>query len=891
MRILILLSLLFPFSCYSQVNLSQGLVAHWDFSGNANDVSGNNNNGIVNGATLSAGQAGIPNTAYSFNGSSWIQVPNSASLNFQNSVYSIYALVRPQGFYGGTCHGNDIIDKGDADFINGWYTLRFSDAYSSTFTNCSSPLNVTQQNFYPQQNNLTFSGSGYTPYIVPNTWYCVIAVADGSTLKLYVNGILVSTQVINGPMGTNVHDLFIGRKNSSTYPYWFTGDMDEIRMYDRELNIQEINTLCGCLPSLSTSPLLLSPDTSICNTATIQLNTDPNIDTNSIFWWSPTTGLSDSTSLNPTATVSSNATYVFNVLHKGCNLIDNGDFESGNTAFSSSYIYAANNTIEGEYFVGPNPQAWNGGLGVFGDHTTGTGNMLIVNGAPLANTSIWCKTVNVTPNTDYSFSAWLQNVNIWGATSNPPILQFSINSNLLGTPFNVTPTAGLWQQFFQTWNSGANTTATICIINQNTIASGNDFAIDDIEFAPFITQSDTINITLQTPPTILAGPDTSVCNGSQVQLIASGGTAYSWSPATYLNNTNISNPLSTPLAGTTYTVTGTDQSGCSNTATVSISTLPAPLIGATASPSTVCAGSPTTLTGSGGNSYSWSGGVVNGIAFVPQTSTTYTVTGTDASGCSNTSTVTVSVIQNLNLTVAPSAPLLCLGDSVQMTANGANTYSWSPSQGLSSSSGATVWGYPQYTTTYIVQGIDANGCSGSVAVTITVIDEVNLNVTKSGDAECKQNQVELQVSGAAQYVWSPVSLLSNPNGATTMATVDSTTTFYVTGIVGSCTANDSIIVYSYNNDANSIFIPTAFSPNGDGKNDCFRILHRANFKSYYLGIYNRYGELVFETDQADACWDGNFKNKEAELSTYYYYLKAETTCGKIFRKGDITLVR
>jgi len=102
---------------------------------------------------------------------------------------------------------------------------------------------------------------------------------------------------------------------------------------------------------------------------------------------------------------------------------------------------------------------------------------------------------------------------------------------------------------------------------------------------------------------------------------------------------------------------------------------------------------------------------------------------------------------------------------------------------------------------------------------------------------------------------------------------------------------DSIHVDLYNDDESMIYIPNAFSPNDDGNNDCLKVLNSAKFISFYFTIYNRWGQMVFESDDPTKCWNGYFKNQPANSSVYYYYLKAETRCGKIFKKGDITLIR
>src|SRR5258705_4476505 len=122
---------------FCQVNLGVGLMAYYPFSGNANDVSGNNNNPVFNNATLTADRFGNPNSAYSFNGtSSYTRILNSATLNF-NTQMSITAWVKVAGFYQGPCHGNRMIMKGDGDGLTGNYLLGYDDHGFTNGQNCS----------------------------------------------------------------------------------------------------------------------------------------------------------------------------------------------------------------------------------------------------------------------------------------------------------------------------------------------------------------------------------------------------------------------------------------------------------------------------------------------------------------------------------------------------------------------------------------------------------------------------------------------------------------------------------------------------------------------------------------------------------------------------------
>lgn len=639
-----------------QINLNQGLVAHWTFSGNAIDISGNNNNGTVNGVVPTIDINGIPNQAYYFDGNSYIEVANSASLNFPTDSFSIYTLVKPQGYYLGTCHGNSIIDKGNSDNIQGFYALRFDDGPYTNWANCANlVVDTAHQCFYIARINGALNPAPYTPYIVSNNWYCVIAICDGINLKLFVNGQLKSNIPVNGIPGTNNHNLFIGRKNSITYPYWFKGVIDEIRMYNRVLNTQEIDSLCAIV--------------------------------------------------NVPTSVIANFSYV-----------------------------------------------------------------------------------NIS--------------NCGSATYNFTDLSTTLNSNIIS-----------WN-----WDFGDGNTST----QQNP--------------THFYTASGTYNVKLKVT-----------------------------------NNFNQSDSI---------------------TQVVSVTVYPLPNVFASASSNSVCLGDPVTLNANGtANTYTWTGGVTNGVPFTPSNTNTYTVTGTDANGCTATSTVTVTVNAGLNVGITPNQPILCAGDSIMLTATGALNYVWNATPGLTNYNSATTWAYPAVNTTYIVTGSDANGCTGTASVTINVVDKITVLATKNRDVECGVNTIQLQGQGADTYTWSPAAVLSNPNAAWTNATITETTTFYLTGSVGSCVGTDSITVYVYNNDEASIYIPNAFSPNGDGNNDCLRIKHKAKFEKYFFTIYNRWGQKLFETDDPNACWDGYYNGKEQSLETYFYYLKAKTTCGDIFKKGDVIIVK
>ena len=223
------------------------------------------------------------------------------------------------------------------------------------------------------------------------------------------------------------------------------------------------------------------------------------------------------------------------------NLVQNGNFESGNTGFTSGYDYCnAQNCLypEGYYAVGVNANFFHSAFTGF-DHTTGSGNFMVVNGAGSPNAIIWTETITVLAGVNYNFSAWVSSMDI----SNPAALQFQINSTNVGAVFNAPSDINDWANFFVTWNSGTATTATITILNQNTTLGGNDFGLDDISF---------LEVCPAPQPNL--GSDTSLCGHTSITLNANitptAATSIYWYDGT--NGTGITAPVthSISTAGT-----------------------------------------------------------------------------------------------------------------------------------------------------------------------------------------------------------------------------------------------------------------------------------------------------------------------------------------------------
>jgi gliding motility-associated-like protein len=312
--------------------------------------------------------------------------------------------------------------------------------------------------------------------------------------------------------------------------------------------------------------LIGNADTTVCSGTMVVFRTQPLLD----FCWSPAVNFDSLLSGTLFAAPTVTTTYHLTAIVAGENLVMNGDFENGNTGFTSGYQYAALNSDEGQYVVGSNAQIWHGGSGMepCPDHTTGRGNMMIVNGAPQAGVSVWTSNpMNVAANTNYAFSVWIESVDIFSPSS----LQFSINGTPLGNPVNADSISCSWHHYYTIWNSGSANSATVSLINNNIARFGNDFALDDISFAPVTIQQDSVTVAVKPLPHILAAKSNDIdCSVHSARLDASGGSAYSWTPAAGLSDPFSANPVATPDRTTTFTVNGAGSNGCIGFDTVTV---------------------------------------------------------------------------------------------------------------------------------------------------------------------------------------------------------------------------------------------------------------------------------------------------------------------------------
>ncbi len=236
--LIILVSLNSP-SAYCQGY--SGLVGRWTFNGDANDVSGNGLNGIVRGATLTAGINGLPNTAYLFNGTSdYITVPYNSLMN--TKIHSFCALLKPMGFYPYNSQGNSVIWRGDDISGTFSYQLEFFD---NAYDNSDLIYSPTQDVFAGWTGSTTSRTPQtdwyYTPTVDSGLWYAVVLTYDGNSTKIYVNSVLMDSFYNTCTYTSSTDSLNFGKsEDRPSYEFWFNGVLDEIRFYNRVLSPSEV---------------------------------------------------------------------------------------------------------------------------------------------------------------------------------------------------------------------------------------------------------------------------------------------------------------------------------------------------------------------------------------------------------------------------------------------------------------------------------------------------------------------------------------------------------------------------------------------------------------------------------------------------------------------------
>jgi gliding motility-associated-like protein len=331
----------------------------------------------------------------------------------------------------------------------------------------------------------------------------------------------------------------------------------------------------------------------------------------------------------------------------------------------------------------------------------------------------------------------------------PPVINFSFNNSCMNDTVsfsNQTQDPNLAQVTY-TWlfgNGSPNSTQTNPI---NIFPNAGTFNVSLIASnAGGCTDTLTQAVTIYPLPPVNAGNNVSVCPGNPVTLTATGAPSLTWETGTVNGGTYL------PANSTTLTVVGIDNNGCVNQDSMDITIYPGALVNA-GPDINVCLGSSVTITATGSNTYQWNNGITNGQTFTPPLgTTTYTVIGTSANGCTNVDSMVLTVFSNPGISAGPDQ-IVCAGDSTLLLGQGAVSYQWSG--GVSNG----TYFIPLSTGLWNVTGLDANGCIGYDTLQIIIPQPV---VFAGNDTSiCPGFSIPLNAVGTATYTWSTGTLNGN----------------------------------------------------------------------------------------------------------------------------------
>ena len=619
-------------------------------------------------------------------------------------------------------------------------------------------------------------------------------------------------------------------------------------------------------------------------------------------------------------------------------VIINGDFSDGNTAFTTELNPGSGFFCplcpEGTYALGTYAFFFHSDF-IGQDHTTGTGDFFIANAAAQEGINVWCQTVSVTPQTDYTFSFWVRDVTNNSDQHPLAILQANFNGTLVGSSIQAY---GGWQENTFVWNSGTETTVDICIQNFQSNPGGNDFGLDDI------------SMTACEPITLLhsadAGTDVVVCSGESIQIGSNNhqGYNYNWNNGENLSSITSSSPTFSYVNNSdqdvvfNYQVTIDSAGvGCITSDIIQITVRPA-FTFSLGNDLQICPGETYTLNaGDNWDSVVWSDSS-NGSTFSDNTPQTVQATVT-LNGCPLSDEITISEVSLPTVELGPdqaicetNAPLILnanvVGDwstgetssSIEVSQSGTYTFNYELQNCVVSDQVTiTVDTQPEVqipdnvilcegstvTLTSNLSGIWSNGTVGSSTV-VTEPGIYSIQVVNGTCSDIDGSTVTLMLppsvdlgpditicddqfasfdatfsENSTTYTWS--------NEATSPMILVNVPGAYEVILENACgTASDEIMLETTVCGWN-IFVPSAFTPNGDEINDGWSV-KGYNVSNLKVTVYNRFGDMVWETEAFEEEWHPD--PLQIGDDAYNYRIEGITYLGEnIVQHGYVRLLK
>ena len=434
------------------------------------------------------------------------------------------------------------------------------------------------------------------------------------------------------------------------------------------------------------------------------------------------------------------------------------------------------------------------------------------------------------------------------------------------------------------WQPGGFTTSTITV-NPNatttyTVTGNNNNCIS----------TDVVTVTINPPPYVFAGPDFSVCRGSQATMnVATTGTSYLWLPTTgIVGPNNTQSIIAAPTSNMSYTVSVTGAGGCISTDTINVSVNPLPTVTASSPDNSICVGNSTTVSAAGASTYSWIpttglGTPTSGTSTAnPSTSTTYQVIGTDANGCMDTASITITV-NPLPLVYITSTPTEC-GDTTGALINSGVVTGTAPFTFVVNGTPYSNLPTNLLGDDYVITTTDANGCSSTQTVPVQTVNGSFVN----GAANPTFGTYPLPVgfsssgsSGLTDWHWDFGDGLGAAN--TSSASYVYTAPGYYQVVVTAWNDNFGCAVYDTLwievVEEAVVTLPNVFTPNADGTNDGFNA-SLSGVKEVNIQVFNRWGSEVYNGKQSGLSpspqslqlWNGKTNGGNISDDGVYYYV-------------------
>lgn len=500
--------------------------------------------------------------------------------------------------------------------------------------------------------------------------------------------------------------------------------------------------------------------------------------------------------------------------------------------------------------------------------------------------------------TVYAFPVFNPSINVDGSCVQQPIRFFDATTTTFGV-------VNGWK-----WNFGDPTTQADTSYKKDTVWKYSAPGTYTVTLTSSNSKGceDTVTkvIVVRDQPIInLPFRDTLICSIDTLPLIVNASGTYTWTPNINIINPTSANPLVYPKDTITYTITVNDD-GCVNKDSIKVNVLDFITVDAGVD-STICKTDTIRLRPTSfALSYLWTASTGETVAPVkfplvkPLTVTKYYVTA-NLGKCQDKDSITITPIPYPEVTTSSVAPI-CFGNKIQLNANiVGSAFTWNPTNAMLNANTLTPTVAPSATTSYVISVTDDKGCPKPVkdTITVTVIPPVTVNAGR--DTSVVRNQpLQLMVQHdslpvGTTYNWTPSTWLNNSFIRNPIATINSniqqiTYNVKVTRPEG-CFGEDAITVRVFSTNPD-IFIPTAFTPNNDGKNDVFKPIPVGITQLEFFRVYNRWGQLLYETKEMGKGWDGNVNGKPQPSGTFVFFAQGVDYTGKtITKKGTFVLIR